>query len=194
MSCLLEQKDVGIDRLNDLRDSIDNIIKLKTNQPHDQLHGSQTLLFNVIDNIVNDSLGKDTNDSNTLKHILLLDDCLTTKGEWAKDQDLMEVLLNARYYQLTCVLTLQHPLGITPGIRSNFDYVFLFADNFVSNIKRFYYHYAGIFPDFSTFHQVFKQLTEDYGCMVIINRGIGRFFYDKVAFYKVPSDACFKTE
>lgn len=183
MGCLLEQEDIGIDRLQNLRDSIDNIINLKTNQPCDQSREPQKSSPNI--NIVTDnSLEKQTNDTNTLKHMLLLDDCLATKGAWAKDPHLMEVLFNGRHRHLTYVLTMQYPLGITPELRSNFDYVFLFAEDNVSNLKRIYDHYAGFFPDFNTFRQVFRQLTEDYGCMVIINRGTRASFFDKIAFYK----------
>ena len=82
---------------------------------------------------------------------------------------------------------MQYPLGITPELRSNFDYVFLLAEDTTSNLKRIYEHYAGMFPDFNSFRQVFRQLTEDFGAMVIKNRGARKLLFDKIAFYKAPN-------
>ncbi len=83
---------------------------------------------------------------------------------------------------------MQFPLGITPELRCNFDYIFLLAEDFQSNQKRLYDHYAGMFPSFYSFRQVFIDLTDDYGCMVIINRGSRKNFLDKVFWYKSNND------
>ena len=118
--------------------------------------------------------------------IVVMDDCLASKGAWAKDPLVSELLFNGRHRQITYILTMQYPLGITPELRSNFDYVFLLAEDITSNLKRIYEHYAGMFPDFNSFRQVFRQLTEDYGAMVINNRGSRTNLFDKIAFYKAP--------
>ena len=81
---------------------------------------------------------------------------------------------------------MQYPLGITPELRCNFDYIFLLAEDFVSNMKRIYDHYAGMFPNFESFKTVFLQLTQDFGCMVISNRGARKSFLEKVFWYKAP--------
>src|SRR5690606_27273525 len=54
----------------------------------------------------------------------------------------------------------------------------------VSNQKRIYDHYAGIFPNFNSFQQVFKDLTSNYGSMVLVKRGAGGDITDKMFFYK----------
>ena len=118
--------------------------------------------------------------------IVVMDDCLASKGTWAKDPLVSELLFNGRHRHITYILTMQYPLGITPELRSNFDYVFLLAEDVTSNLKRIYEHYAGMFPDFNSFRQVFRQLTEDYGAMVIKNRGSRTNLFDKIAFYKAP--------
>jgi hypothetical protein len=43
-----------------------------------------------------------------------------------------------------------------------------------------------MFPDFNSFRQVFRQLTEDFGAMVIKNRGSRTNLFDKIAFFKAP--------
>jgi hypothetical protein len=118
---------------------------------------------------------------------IVMDDCLSKKGAWAKDQPILELLFNGRHYELMYILTMQYPLGITPELRGNFDYIFLMAEDFHSNLKRIWDHYAGMFPTFESFRHVFSQLTEDFGAMVIVNRGARSNFLEKVFYYKAPA-------
>ena len=119
--------------------------------------------------------------------MLVMDDCLASKGTWARDPLVYDILFNGRHRKITYLLTMQYPLGITPELRANFDYIFLMAEDYTSNLKRIHEHYAGMFPDFNSFRQVFRQLTEDYGVMVIKNRGVRTNLFDKIAFYKAPN-------
>lgn len=119
--------------------------------------------------------------------LVVMDDCLASKGSWAKDPQLADLLFNGRHRKVTYILTMQFPLGISPELRANFDYVFLLTEDVTSNLKRIYEHYAGIFPDFNSFRQVFRQLTEDHGAMVIKNRNANSNLFDKIAFYKAPN-------
>jgi hypothetical protein len=119
---------------------------------------------------------------------LLMDDCLGSKGTWAKDKPIMEMFFNGRHYEIMYILTMQFPLGISPELRCNFDYIFLLSEDFFSNQKRLYDHYAGMFPSFKAFRDVFCDLTEDYGCMVISNRGARKDLTDKVFWYKADND------
>jgi hypothetical protein len=118
---------------------------------------------------------------------IVMDDCLSKKGTWMKDPPITELLFNGRHYKIMYILTMQYPLGITPELRCNFDYIFLLAEDFVSNMKRIHDHYAGMFPNFESFKVVFKNLTDDFGCMVISNRGARKSFLDKVFWYKAPA-------
>jgi len=120
---------------------------------------------------------------------ILMDDCLSKKGSWMKDQPIMELLFNGRHYRLMYMLTMQFPLGITPELRCNFDYIFLLAEDIYSNLKRLYDHYAGMFPTFDSFRQVFKELTDDFGSMVIVNRGARSSFLEKIYWFKAGNDS-----
>ena len=115
---------------------------------------------------------------------LIMDDCLASKTSWVKDRPITEIFYNGRHYKLTFILTMQFPLGIGPELRCNFDYIFLLADDFISNQKRLYDHYAGMFPNFDAFKSVYSGLTANYGCMVIVNRGDRKDPMDKVFYYK----------
>jgi hypothetical protein len=101
---------------------------------------------------------------------IIMDDCLGDKKSWVRDAPILELLFNGRHYQIMYILTMQFPLGITPELRSNFDYIFLLKEDFISNQKKLFDHYAGMFPNFDSFRQIFSVLTGDFGSMVIDNR------------------------
>lgn len=119
---------------------------------------------------------------------LVMDDCLSSKGTWMRDQPIMKMFLEGRHYHVMYILTMQFPLGIIPELRCNFDYIFLLAEDFFTNQKRLYDHYAGMFPSFASFRQVFLQLTNDFGCMVIVNRGSRKNFLDKIFWFKAKNE------
>jgi hypothetical protein len=116
--------------------------------------------------------------------ILIMDDCMSSKGTWVKEPQISELFFNGRHYKMSFILTMQFSLGIPPEMRSNFDFIFLLAEDFINNRKRLYEHYAGMFPDFNTFSQVFLDLTENFGCMVINNRIHSKDIGEKVFWYR----------
>jgi len=116
--------------------------------------------------------------------MIIMDDCMSSKGTWLKDPNILELFFNGRHHHLSFILTMQFSLGIPPELRSNFDYIFLLAEDITSNRKRLYEHYAGMFPTFDIFQQVFSEITADYGCMVINNRIHSTNITDKVFWYK----------
>ena len=116
--------------------------------------------------------------------MLIMDDCMSSKGEWLKDPQILELFFNGRHHHLSFILTMQFSLGIPPELRSNFDYIFLLAEDFPSNRKRLYEHYAGMFPNLSIFEQVFREITDNYGVMVIDNRVHSKDITEKVYWYK----------
>ena len=101
---------------------------------------------------------------------LIMDDCMSTKHLWLKDPNVLTIFNEGRHYQLTFILSMQYSLGIQPELRSNFDFVFLLGEDFINNRKKLYEHYAGMFPTRDLFDQVFLQVTDNYGVMVINNR------------------------
>jgi hypothetical protein len=116
--------------------------------------------------------------------MLIMDDCMSSKGTWLKDPNILELFFNGRHHHVSFILTMQFSLGIPPELRSNFDYVFLLAEDVTSNRKRLYEHYAGMFPTLAIFEQVFGEITENYGVMVIDNRIHSKNIADKVYWYK----------
>jgi hypothetical protein len=115
---------------------------------------------------------------------LCLDDCLADAKDWINDKNIRWIFMNGRHAKLTFLLTMQYAMGITPNLRTNVDYIFICKEPKVSNQKRLFEHYAGIFPDFKMFRAVLSQCTKNYGCLVIDNTSISEKFEDQVFWYR----------
>jgi hypothetical protein len=110
----------------------------------------------------------------------------------ASDVQVSLFLLYLLNHHLSFILTMQYAVGIPPEMRSNFDYIFLLAEDTINNRKKLYEHYAGMFPTFDIFQQVFSDLTENYGMMVINNRVHSKNITDKVFWYKAKTVPIFQ--
>ena len=117
---------------------------------------------------------------------IILDDCLYDPS-WVRSKDIRALFMNGRHYKSMFIITMQYALGIPPNLRTNIDYVFLLRENIVSNRKRLYEQYAGMFPNFDYFQQVMDQCTEDYECLVIHNNAKSNKLQDQVFWYKADS-------
>lgn len=118
---------------------------------------------------------------------LIMDDCLADAKNWEKETSVKEILFNGRHYKIAYLLTMQYPLGIHPQLRSNFDYIFLFYEDKNNMLKKYYDHYAGIFPTFDSFKETFMKLTKEKGtAMVIVNKSDVKDFSNKVFWFKAP--------
>jgi hypothetical protein len=115
--------------------------------------------------------------------MLAMDNCMSSNSSWVKEEPIQELFFNSRHYHLSFILTMPYSLGIPPEMRSNFDYIFLLAEDFTNNKKRLYEHYAGMFPDFNSFNETFTELTENFGIMVINNKIHSMDITEKVFWY-----------
>ena len=122
---------------------------------------------------------------------LILDDCLYDQS-WIRDENIRSLFMNGRHYKILFIITMQYALGVPPSLRTNIDYVFILRENYVSNRKRLYEHYAGMFPTFEIFCQVMDQCTEDYNCLVINNNAKSNKLEDQVFWYKADMHPEFK--
>ena len=122
---------------------------------------------------------------------LILDDCMDDDS-WVKDKNIKTCFLNGRHWHILFILTMQFSLGIPPKLRTNVDYIFILRENIVSNRKRLYEHYAGMFPTFETFCQVMDQCTENYECLVIHNNAKSNKLEDQVFWYKADDHSSFR--
>jgi len=122
---------------------------------------------------------------------VILDDCLYDAG-WTKDKLMRLLFMNGRHWKIMLVITMQYPLGIPPNLRTNIDFVFILREPYISNRKRIYDNYAGMFPTFESFCQVMDQCTENYECLVVNNNAKSNKLTDQIFWYKADSHANFK--
>lgn len=117
---------------------------------------------------------------------LLLDDCLYD-DVWKKDKFMKYIFMNGRHIKVFLLITMQYPLGVPPSLRTNIDYVFILREPVVSNRKRIYDNYAGMFPTFEAFCSVMDQCTENFECLVIHNNAKSNKLEDQVFWYKADT-------
>ena len=135
-----------------------------------------------------ETYGRSTIDPRTF---MIMDDCLYDNS-WTKDSNVRSLFMNGRHYSVLFLITMQFALGIPPNLRGNIDYVFILRENYISNRKRIYDHYAGMFPTFEIFCQVMDQCTENYECLVIDNTSKSNKIEDQVYWYKATAHESFK--
>jgi hypothetical protein len=122
---------------------------------------------------------------------VILDDCLYDSA-WTKDKVMRLLFMNGRHWRIMLIITMQYPLGVPPNLRTNIDYVFILREPYISNRKRIYENYAGMFPTFESFSQVLDQCTENYECLVIDNNSKSNKLNDQIYWYKAESHLDFK--
>jgi hypothetical protein len=123
---------------------------------------------------------------------LILDDCLYDAKAWINEESTRFVFMNGRHIDLMTIITMQYPLGITPNLRTNVDFVFILRENILGNRRRIYEKYAGMFPTFEMFCQFMDQCTENYECLVICNNVASNKLEDQVFWYKASDHPPFK--
>ena len=122
---------------------------------------------------------------------VILDDCLYD-NTWAKDKLMRLLFMNGRHWKIMLVITMQYPLGIPPNLRTNIDYVFILREPYITNRKRIYENYAGMFPTFESFCQVMDQCTENYECLVVCNNSKSNRLEEQIFWYKASAHNDFK--
>lgn len=118
---------------------------------------------------------------------IVLDDMLQDAAVWNKDNTIKSIFYNGRHYNIFFILAIQYINGITPGLRGNLDYVFIFNEPSVKTKKKLWEEYASMVPDFKEFCNILDQCTKDFGCLVIKLSG-----EQKIFFYKADNHSNFK--
>lgn len=122
---------------------------------------------------------------------VILDDCLYDNS-WARDKLMRLLFMNGRHWKLMLLITMQYPLGVPPNLRTNIDYVFILREPYLTNRKRIFENYAGMFPTFEAFCQIMDQCTENYECLVIDNNAKSNKLEDQIFWYKAEPHQNFK--
>ncbi len=114
---------------------------------------------------------------------VILDDCLSSKGDWIKNEEIINLFENKNTHKLTLIQTMQFSLGIPPIMRSCVDYVFLLNEHFRPNRKRLYEHYGyNVFNTFEEFENVMLEIikTNHFNCLVLDIKNKKYFIYNSI--------------
>ena len=117
---------------------------------------------------------------------IMLDDCMYDDS-WTRDKGIRNLFMNGRHYKIFLMITMQYALGIPPALRTNIDYTIIMKEPYLSNRKKIYENYAGVFPDFNMFCQVMDSLV-DFECLIITNNARSNKLEDQVFWYKANID------
>jgi hypothetical protein len=126
-----------------------------------------------------------------LRTYLIMDDCLYDNS-WTKDTNIRNVFMNGRHYKILFLLAMQYALGVPPNLRTNIDYIFIFREAILSNRRRLFEQYAGMFPTFEVFCTVMDQCTQNFECLVINNNASSDRIEDQVYWYKADQHPGFR--
>jgi hypothetical protein len=118
---------------------------------------------------------------------IVLDDMLQDASTWNKDNTIKSIFYNGRHYNIFFILAIQYINGITPGLRGNLDYVFIFNEPSVKTKKKLWEEYVSMVPDFKEFCNILDQCTKDFGCLVVKLSG-----EQKIYWYKADTHSNFK--
>ena len=119
------------------------------------------------------------------RFFLVLDDCMAKASEVNKNNYMSEILLNGRHHKISLIVTAQYIYNLKPEFRTNFDYIFLLADDNKINQKKIYEQFGGIIGDKKKFLEIFTKMTRDYKCMVIDAKNKEEAC-EKIFWYKAP--------
>ena len=102
------------------------------------------------------------------------------------------IFMNGRHFDIIVVLAAQHPMQLSPEIRSNSDYILCFKESNAKVRKNLYENFFGIFEKPAHFKNAFDACTQDYGCLVLDNTVPSGDVNDVVNWYKATPDREFK--
>jgi hypothetical protein len=127
---------------------------------------------------------KELSDQKKERHgVMILDDCMFD-SKVMKSKTQQNLHLNGRHYNTTLFNTTQYAMIIPPIIRSNIDYVLCLQDLKLSNKRRLYEMFFGLFPTFQEFNMVFSNVTRDFGCLVLDNTTSSGKIEDAIKWYR----------
>jgi len=123
-----------------------------------------------------------------VRHTLVVYDDLIYNKSALKGEAIRKLFMNGRHHRACFMNLMQYVMDMDVSLRSNIDYIMVFKQDNVDNIKRFYTQFFGVFPDERVFGEVLANCTENYMCLVCDNTKRTSVVEDKIFWYKAPLD------
>lgn len=99
-----------------------------------------------------------------------------------KNKLIEEILMYGRHVNVNFIYVTTQ-LRFSPMARSNFDYVFAEYTDIISEQKRIYDHYFGLFPTFNSFKNVFEAVTIEGNYFIHKCFGTAKDHLDRILYY-----------
>ena len=107
-------------------------------------------------------------ESDSLKTFVVLDNCFYDQT-WYQEKHVRFLFTHGCNYKIMSILTMNHPLGIPPVLRSQIEYIFVLKESYLQNRRRIWEHYCSEFITFENFCKIMDQTTNNHDCLVINN-------------------------
>jgi hypothetical protein len=114
---------------------------------------------------------------------LILDDCIHNK-EWTKDESARYLSYAGRHIKLTVIIASQELKALPPGMRANFDYVFISRMDSGDELDKIRKAFFACIRNKKDFDQIFNKYTDDYKFIVVDQMTKSTDPLDKIFWYK----------
>lgn len=166
-------QNIVIDPTSDYQQNYNNIV------PNEFIHQEYRpeIIKNIIDRQKN--LFKNGNPDSIR---LIMDSC----DQHFKDSKIREIFFNGRCYSIDFLFTLQTMIELSPPLRSNIDYLFIFPSSISArDMKIIYESVSHLFESYEHFYTVVNQCTQNNcECLVIDYVSESDKLEDKLFWYK----------
>lgn len=123
---------------------------------------------------------------------LVLDDCMYDK-KCLRSVAMRDIFMNGRHSRLGLIIAVQYLMDLDPAARSQIDYVFTLRENIISNRKKLWQFFFGMWANYDDFAAVMDACTNNHEALVLDNVSSGTNDVTKCVFwYKasatIPTD------
>lgn len=124
--------------------------------------------------------------------LVVLEDLEFLKPSIWVDQGIRGMMFNGRWYKEFFFVAYQYVMEVRMEMRGSFDYAVFTLDSTASGRERIWKQFASVFPEFVEFDSIFKEMTADFGTMVIDLRCRSYNLEDAIFYYKASERSAFK--
>jgi Poxvirus A32 protein len=104
------------------------------------------------------------------RRFLVIDDC-GFDGAFMRHRSMQKLFCNGRHFNITLLIILQDMKQLSPGQRSQVDFIVATAKPGQDRCMEMWKEFGGQFPEFKDFEKAFSSLTRGHSCMVIYTQG-----------------------
>lgn len=112
---------------------------------------------------------------------VILDDLAFDKKMF-NSKIIRSLLYNGRHAHITLFLAVQYMMDLSPGLRSNIDYVFVLKENM--HREKLYKYFFPMTGNMGTFNAIMDSVTSDYGALVLDNTTNSSKLSDMLYWYR----------